>query len=377
MPFYIADDTFAGSLLDMRQLVWPWSALRPVPGTLGRASFHVHRWMAPFLAWYPLLFAFRRNIYDLADKLLEPTKTSRSSALVEAACMDQLPREVKTFLVALLGLYFRLVLSFFRVGSGSLCAAGGGVHLLLTPNASVILDTDGAWAPKVRPAPGNQGLSCPGLKGAGVAPWRRRSHPSPGQNLLQVSRGSSAWYRPVFDLIWHAAIVKKEFPPDGLSEHVALASKIQPRHFAAEGWLEAKRWGRFEEEIQTAWCSELSDSSWPWSVASGFQRHCAFPASAFCSRWVSSLTYSQLVALTSNESSQQHVFELLDWCGVSSLNRDLRAQQICSPEPEEEKLRLVCRIRRAARELLPSTAVSPLPSARERLWQELPKHRAL
>ena len=34
------------------------------------------------------------------------------------------------------------------------------------------------------------------------------------RRLPQVSRGSSAWYRPVFDLTWHAAIVKKEFPPD-------------------------------------------------------------------------------------------------------------------------------------------------------------------
>ena len=60
-PFYIAEDTFASSLLDIYQIGAKHAMLHPFPHTLGRASHHLKLWLPPFLAWHPLLHEYRRN----------------------------------------------------------------------------------------------------------------------------------------------------------------------------------------------------------------------------------------------------------------------------------------------------------------------------
>jgi len=234
MPFYIADDVFAGSLSDLRQLRWPWNAVRPVKSTMGRTAVHVHRWLAPFLQWYPFLFDFRRNLYDLTDKLVEPVTLGsqerrigrgHSSAILEAACAptSSLRPGVKDYLVQLFALYFHLVLATLRVGGGP-CEAGGGVHLLLTPNTTI---EDGV-VHRPRLLTGNQAFRCPNIVATGLAQSRRLGNPRPGQGLLEVSRQSFFWYRPVFELSWHQAVLDG-VSADGITDVVFFSKCVS--HF--------------------------------------------------------------------------------------------------------------------------------------------------
>lgn len=196
----------------------------------------------------------------------------------------------------------------FRVGGGP-CTSG--VHLLLTPNSSV-------EARQARASPGNLGLRCEGI----VVTGARHRVPEPGEGLLEASRQALRWYRPVFNLSWHEAVLS-EAPLDGVSEW--LTARPRPQHVARDGFKAARK-HRFEEETQTAWCSELNPTvSWAkcclfgvqcWAPA--LQQQCCFPKQAFCARWVSSVSFSQLVRQVQPGTVplQTHVFNLLDWCAA-------------------------------------------------------------
>ena len=196
----------------------------------------------------------------------------------------------------------------FRVGGGP-CTAG--VHLLLTPNSSI--------EARPRASPGNLGLRCPG-----IAMGARHRAPEPGEGLLAASRQALRWYRPVFKLSWHEALLSQA-PADGLSEWLSPTAP-RPLHVARDGWLLARQ-HRFEEETQTAWCSDLNPTPWAkccifggqcWPPA--LQQQCCFPKQAFCARWVSSVSFSQLVRQVQPGTlpAQTHVFNLLDWCGAGA-----------------------------------------------------------
>ncbi|CAK9087459.1 unnamed protein product [Durusdinium trenchii] len=176
---------------------------------------------------------------------------------------------------------------------------------------------------------------------------------------------------------------------DGLTELLVrrMTGRERPTHFAGPGGLQAtRRYGRFEEEIQTAWCKELTSTPWTsccmeltstcWPPS--FQQHCCFPSQAFCARWVGSGSFTQLVRLASRElgdfPQQTHEFNLLDWCAPSEFIREQKAKQLCEhQDSDSEKMQLICRMRLESRQLLPSMA--PRSQAAFHLWKDLRRPR--
>ncbi|CAE8628314.1 unnamed protein product [Polarella glacialis] len=179
--------------------------MRPIGDTMGRASLHVNRWLAPFLPWYPLLFDFRRNLFDLTDKLLEtqgvfpttlpPARKAaglHASVVIDLASAGRLRQDVTDYLVRLLALYYGLVLAFFSLGDGGNCKEGGGVHLIMRHNSSV-QDVPTVYGVHtevqgVRHSPGNVGFDCPAIKVLDSERLRWRAAVKPGQGIVAVSR---------------------------------------------------------------------------------------------------------------------------------------------------------------------------------------------
>ncbi|CAE8708496.1 unnamed protein product [Polarella glacialis] len=215
--------------------------MRPIGDTMGRASLHVNRWLAPFLPWYPLLFDFRRNLFDLTDKLLEtqgvfpttlpPARKAaglHASVVIDLASAGRLRQDVTDYLVRLLALYYGLVLAFFSLGDGGNCKEGGGVHLIMRHNSSV-QDVPTVYGVHtevhgVRHSPGNVGFDCPAIKVLDSERLRWRAAVKPGQGIVAVSREAASFFRPVYSLEWHRALLHGldlEAEHDVLSEQIA------------------------------------------------------------------------------------------------------------------------------------------------------------
>lgn len=401
-PFYLPDEVIAASAVDWQQLLWPPATFRPGTSVLGRAHVHVSRWLVPFQPWYPLLFAYRRNAFDLSDKVLEPMRhmahprlrqrftgggplpppwpRQMSSAIIELARLGLLAPEVDRYLVDLLALWYRLLLAYFLVGHPG---RRFGAYVVVRGNATASRRPSAVLLEGLRPLPASFGFSDPGVEVLDGSDLRLPGAPDDSGGLAQANAVCRHWAKPIFHLDWARRVLAGDVP-DGVSERVARSGALQRSHFATrEGHSASVAQGRFQEDLSTRWCRDFyfwaHAESIPWSeccgpgapdvcFAEGMRAFCCFPAGAFCPAFLSKDFPTYALALLSafligserravrlqtemeaalrNESSLR---AMRGFCHPDAAERALRAERLCDASPRSSRRRrsmeAVCELR--------------------------------
>jgi len=421
-PFYIADEAFSASLLDMWHLCWVPATLRPVPKTMGRGRFHVNRWLMPFLPWYPLLFAYRRNAYDITDKLMEPgaadpkhtgsqrAAAMQSSLVLDLAASQQLRPEVDAYLMQLLALWYRLIVTFFRVGGGATTGAAGSQGVILLVQGDATITNRGSYLELrgVRCSPGAFGFkpsASEQIMDHSLADCVPRGVDA-AAGLARANKESLHFARPAFSAAFAELILQGQVPVDGVSERIAAAANAgfsPPMHFASvHGHVGALHYGRFEEELQTQWCADFAwASSLRWSEVCDNRRqqddtamhaptlpveYCCFPAALHCPAWLAWGTLNFVLQLFHSVIAMPNAAELneeVEGCchdthcvsvllGLCHARKDLR-QQAFDDMCRREGLRAICTVASAAKKLpalwVPSTRQEWNRAVQVPLWR--------